>query len=60
MTNPMTTEIAKTCPRCAPDRLVVRTNKTTGHEFLGCPNWPEPVSTLSRCRSTFRCDGRAP
>ena len=40
MTNPMTIEIAKTCPKCAPDRLVVRTNKTTGHDFLGCPNWP--------------------
>ena len=37
----MTTEISKTCPDCAPDRLVVRVNGETGVDFLGCVNWPE-------------------
>ncbi len=30
----------KVCPDCG-DRLVVRTNKATGSQFLGCANWPE-------------------
>ena len=34
-------DVAKTCPKCAPDRLVVRRNKQTGHDFLGCSNWPQ-------------------
>lgn len=34
------------CPECAEARrgrtiLIVRTNRTSGHEFLGCPLWPE-------------------
>ena len=37
----MTTEVSKTCPECAPDRLVVRTNGDTGVDFLGCENWPK-------------------
>ena len=36
----MTPDVSKTCPKCAPDRLVVRVNRETGHEFLGCSNWP--------------------
>ena len=34
-------DIAKTCPKCTPDRLVVRVNGDTGEDFLGCENWPE-------------------
>ena len=37
----MTNEVSKTCPDCAPDRLVVRQNGDTGVDFLGCVNWPE-------------------
>lgn len=34
------------CPKCADNgrgrvELVIRTNRTTGHEFLACPEWPE-------------------
>jgi len=30
------------CPRCVPRvKLVVRTNRANGSQFLGCPNWPE-------------------
>ena len=36
------TEVALTCPNCGPaTKLVVRTNGYTGHQFLGCPNYPE-------------------
>ncbi len=31
-------DVAKTCPKCAPDRLVVRRNGDIGKEFLGCSN----------------------
>jgi ssDNA-binding Zn-finger/Zn-ribbon topoisomerase 1 len=34
------TATERTCPRCG-SRLVVRTQKATGHQFLGCPKWPE-------------------
>ena len=42
-------DVKKTCPVCA-QPLVVRRNKTTGHEFLGCSEWPgcthtEPLPT---------------
>jgi ssDNA-binding Zn-finger/Zn-ribbon topoisomerase 1 len=30
----------KVCPECG-GRLVVRTNKATGSQFLGCANYPE-------------------
>ena len=33
-------DVAKSCPQCAPDRLVVKRNRATGEEFLGCPNYP--------------------
>jgi ssDNA-binding Zn-finger/Zn-ribbon topoisomerase 1 len=35
-------ETELTCPNClgAP-RLIVRTNRRTGHQFLGCQRWPE-------------------
>ena len=34
------------CPRCVPTvRMVVRTNKQSGAQFLGCPNWPECAET---------------
>lgn len=30
------------CPECVPLRkLIVKTNRHTGNQFLGCPNWPE-------------------
>ena len=35
------TEVSKTCPKCAPDRMVVRRNAETGVDFLGCSNWPD-------------------
>lgn len=29
------------CPECAPRRkLIVKTNKKNGNQFLGCPNYP--------------------
>lgn len=33
-------EIKKTCPECG-NRMVVRANHETGHEFLGCSQYPE-------------------
>lgn len=44
MTQPIpdNTPTAKACPRCAADvRLVVKTNRNNGTQFLGCPNWPD-------------------
>lgn len=30
------------CPSCVPPRkLIVKTNKHTDHQFLGCPNYPD-------------------
>jgi ssDNA-binding Zn-finger/Zn-ribbon topoisomerase 1 len=30
------------CPKCMPRvALVVRTNRLTKVQFLGCPNWPD-------------------
>jgi len=30
------------CPRCSPPvKLIVKTNSKTGHQFLGCPNYPD-------------------
>lgn len=30
------------CPICSPaPRLIVKTNRFTGKQFLGCPNFPE-------------------
>lgn len=38
--NNMQTDIV--CPHCKPPRfLVVKTNRATDHQFLGCPNYPE-------------------
>lgn len=35
-------EIEIYCPSCAPLRkLIVKTNRHTDSQFLGCPNWPE-------------------
>ncbi len=29
------------CPTCKPPRkLIVKTNRQNGNQFLGCPNWP--------------------
>jgi len=35
-------EVESVCPECspAPPKLVIRTNRRTGNQFLGCPNWP--------------------
>ena len=34
------------CPRCVPRvKMVVRTNRANGGQFLGCPNWPECPET---------------
>jgi ssDNA-binding Zn-finger/Zn-ribbon topoisomerase 1 len=36
------TESEILCPNCAqPPKLVVKTNRATGNQFLGCPNWPD-------------------
>jgi len=30
------------CPNCQDSpKLIVRTNRSNGNQFLGCPNWPE-------------------
>jgi ssDNA-binding Zn-finger/Zn-ribbon topoisomerase 1 len=30
------------CPNCIqPPKLIVKTNRKTGSQFLGCPNFPE-------------------
>lgn len=30
------------CPQCNPPRkLIVKTNRHNGNQFLGCPNYPE-------------------
>lgn len=30
------------CELCGVDaKMLVRTNRTTGHQFLGCPNYPD-------------------
>ena len=35
-------KVTKTCPNCGiAHLLVIRTNRTTQEQFLGCPNWPE-------------------
>lgn len=52
----MTETITKACPGCGPTvRLVIRINRQTGHEFLGCPRWPgcgytEPLPESIRLR----------
>lgn len=35
------------CPQCdtPPRKLVVKTNRHTGHQFLGCPNFPDCTYT---------------
>ena len=34
-------EVAVWCPVFIPQvKMVVRTNRLNGHQFLGCPNWP--------------------
>lgn len=37
-------EVSIYCEQCH-CKLIVRTNKKTGHQFLGCPNWPECTET---------------
>ena len=38
--------IERHCPECGPGAtLVVRVNRTTGEEFLGCPRWPNCTYT---------------
>lgn len=40
------TESSVLCPQCTPPRkLTVKTNRATGHQFLGCPNYPECTYT---------------
>lgn len=57
-------DVAKTCPKCAPDRLVVRRNTNTGEEFLGCSNWPQcdyteplPLDMQLRCQGAAQLPG---
>lgn len=35
--------IEKNCPKCQfrVRRLVIRENRHTGHQFLGCQEWPD-------------------
>jgi len=37
---PDNTESDLRCPRCE-RKLIVKTNRHTDHQFLGCPNYPE-------------------
>jgi len=37
-------KLTKPCPQCASE-LVVRVNRNTEHEFLGCSQWPECTHT---------------
>jgi len=35
-------EVSRNCPLCPNSvKLIVKENHITGHQFLGCPNWPE-------------------
>ena len=34
-------EVNVYCTECNDTKLIVRTNKKTGHQFLGCPQWPQ-------------------
>lgn len=35
-------EVEISCPECRHDtQLIVRTNRHTGNQFLGCPNYPD-------------------
>lgn len=36
------------CPACGSGRLVVRTNEETGHQFLGCTNYPHCDATYNQ------------
>jgi DNA topoisomerase-1 len=36
--------VSKLCPECG-KRLVIRTNRETGREFLGCSQWPQCTHT---------------
>ena len=34
------------CPKCAPMvKLIIRTNRANGSQFLGCPNFPQCTFT---------------
>ena len=36
------TESAILCPKCdTPHKLIIKTNRQTGRQFLACPNYPE-------------------
>ena len=39
------THFAKSCLLCGAPHLVVRTNKATGQQFAGCPNYPDCTYT---------------
>ena len=35
------TKVSRDCPKCGTgSKLMVRTNRANGSQFLGCPNWP--------------------
>lgn len=35
-------EVSAYCPECKPlVKLIVKENRHSGHQFLGCPNWPQ-------------------
>jgi ssDNA-binding Zn-finger/Zn-ribbon topoisomerase 1 len=39
--------VAVSCPNCGvATKMVVRTNDTTGKQFLGCPNYPQCKAAL--------------
>jgi len=36
------TEVSLHCPECGPaHKLIIRTNRENGGQFLGCPRWPD-------------------
>jgi ssDNA-binding Zn-finger/Zn-ribbon topoisomerase 1 len=41
-------EVEIYCPNCKwPVKLIVKTNRITRNQFLGCPNWPDCNHTQS-------------
>lgn len=39
-------EVERYCPVCSPPpKLIVKTNRKNGNQFLGCPNWPNCTHT---------------
>ena len=59
------TQVNVFCPNCSPAvKLIVRTNRANGSQFLGCPNWPMcghsqglPQDLIMRLQGAVRLPG---